>query len=317
MISARHGAKSSVVLLYSVVPAYCCASDEQTLDLPPENPVLWGCPTASEKQAGQGLLSPCLRSNPPGFSLSSTQWFKIIRTSRTEPMKITDRCVSFWAFDSIGNIRAIPCKRWSCKICQKHNAQMWAWRAELHVENDQYQFYMWTLTLGSNYSDVRKAYSDLKKLWDRLRKAVVRHYRKKYNWRYFTWTYLAFVEGQPKRNGMPHFHILSAISAPERFKDFAVRCGFGFQADEHEINGRGAGAYVAKYASKGAGIIPKDFRRVRASQDWTKLPPIVKDTLFVKSKTEHLSAYLIRVHEATGVSIDTLWDNWRLAHEID
>ena len=232
-------------------------------------------------------------------------------------MKITDRCVSFWAFDSIGNIRAIACKRWSCKICQKHNAQMWAWRAELHVENDQYQFYMWTLTLGSNYSDVRKAYSDLKKLWDRLRKAVVRHYQKKYNWRHFTWTYLAFVEGQPKRNGMPHFHVLSAISAPERLKDFAVRCGFGFQADEHEINGKGAGAYVAKYASKGAGIIPKDFRRVRASQDWTKLPDFKRDTLFVKSKGEHLSDYLIRVHEGTGVSIDTLWDNWRLAHEID
>lgn len=194
---------------------------------------------------------------------------------------------------------------------------MWAWRAEIQVENDQYQYYMWTLTLGSNYSDIQRAYADLKKLWDRLRQAVTRYYKKKYNWSHFTWTYLAFVEGQPKRNGMPHFHIITAIPAPERIKDFAVHCGFGHQADEHEINGKGAGAYVAKYASKGAEYIPKDFRRVRASQDWAKLPDFKADTLFVKSKTESITAYLIRVHEETGVSVDSLWLNWQVAHELD
>jgi hypothetical protein len=309
LIEARHGNNSSVVLAYSLVLACYCASDEQTLSYAPETNVLWGCLTASERGKGVVLAHEGLVPQERSLISGSTQWFKIIRTTRTNNMQSGEKCISFWAFDSTGNIRAIPCKRWSCKICQKRNAQLWAWRAELHVENDPYQFYMWTLTLGSSYKDVRKAYGDLKKLWDRLRKAVVRYYQKKYNWKYFTWTYLAFVEGQPKRNGMPHFHILSAISAPERIKDFAVRCGFGFQADEHEINGKGAGAYVAKYASKGAGIIPKDFRRVRASQDWAKLPDIDKDTLFVKSKTETLTAYFLRVHEATGVSIDSLWLN--------
>lgn len=232
-------------------------------------------------------------------------------------MKSQEKCIAFWAFDSSGNIKAIPCKRWSCKICQKLNAQLWAWRAEIQVENDPYQYYMWTLTLGSNYTDVRKAYRDLKKLWDRLRQKLCRYYREKYNWKYFTWTYLAFVEGQPERNYMPHFHIISAIPAPERIKDFAVHCGFGFQADEHEINGKGAGAYVAKYASKGAGVIPKDFRRVRSSQDWAKLPPIKKDTLYVRGKKETLTDYFIRVHEGTNTPLESLWANWKLVHEMD
>jgi len=169
--------------------------------------------------------------------------------------------------------------------------------------------------MGSNYTDVKKAYADLKKLWDRLRQTVKRDYVRKYNFKAFTWMYMAFVEGQPKRHYMPHFHILSPFPAPERIKDFAVRCGFGFIADEREINGKGAAAYVAKYASKGAGAIPKNFRRVRSSQDWAKLPDVDSNLLFVKGKSEFVSDYLIRVHEATGVPMESLYSNWIRVHQ--
>jgi len=256
--------------------------------------------------------------------------FNVIRTSRTRfkqmvKIKQSDRCIAFYSFDGAGNIVGVPCKKWSCPICQKMNARLWAWRAQLQYDSDDLPWYMITLTLGSTYGNdnpspaqVRAAYAELKKLWNRLRMAMVREYDKKYGWGLVDWPYLAFVEGQPKRNGIPHFHIISALPAPFRIKDFAVRCGFGYMADEKVLlSSKRAAAYVAKYASKGAEFIPKDFRRVRASRTWAKLPEMVGRVLFVKSRTEHLSDYFIRVSNATGASVDSLWQNWQLAHEID
>jgi hypothetical protein len=225
-------------------------------------------------------------------------------------MKKHGRCIAFYAFDGIGNLKAVPCKRWSCQICQKLNAQLWAWRAELQIENDPLQWYLLTFTMGSDYKDVTKAYADLKKLWDKCRTYFKRDYIKRYGYSAFSWTYMAFVEGQPRRNYMPHFHVLSPLPAPYRIKDFAVQVGFGYMADEREINGKGASQYVAKYASKGAGGIPKNFRRVRASQDWAKLPDYNGGILFVKGATEHVTDYIIRVHEYTGVPLDSLYDKW-------
>lgn len=232
-------------------------------------------------------------------------------------MIIGNKCVAFWAFDKEGNLRAIPCKKWSCKVCQKLNAKLWAWRAQLQVDGTDKTYYMWTLTLGSNYKDVSKAYSDLKKLWDRLRKSLQRYYAKESGTKNYKWTYLAFVEGQPKRNGMPHFHIISGVIAPERIKDFAVHNGFGFEAYEKKITGRGAANYVAKYASKGAGIIPRSFRRVRASRDWHKLPDYEKDKLLVKGNAETLTEYLLRVSAVSGISPDQLLTKWYNAREVD
>jgi len=236
-----------------------------------------------------------------------------------------DRCIAFYAFDGTGNIVGVPCKKWSCKICQKLNASLWAWRAQLQYENDDLPYYLITLTLGSSYGNddptptqVKAAYAELKTLWNRLRMRMVREYDKKYNWGEIDWPYMAFVEGQPKRNGMPHFHIISALPAPFRVKDFAVKCGFGYMADEKVLyTGKSAAAYVAKYASKGAEYIPKDFRRVRASRGWTKLPEMVGRILFVKSRNETITAYLMRVADNTNMSIDHLWQNWQLAHEIN
>jgi len=128
---------------------------------------------------------------------------------------------------------------------------------------------------------------------------------------------MAFVEAQPKKRKMPHFHIITNVPAPYRIKDFAVHNGFGHQAKQDEITSTKAAYYVSKYVSKGDPNMPKKFRRVRVSQKWAKLPPFVGDHLFVKSKNELLRDYLIRVHEATGRGLDDLWDDWKFYHEMD
>lgn len=187
---------------------------------------------------------------------------------------------------------------------------MWGWRAKLQInesENDVYWF--WTLTLRGKYHTPEQGFKALPKLWDTFRKAVQRALKKK---GYKKWTYLAFVEGQPKRSYMPHFHILSSHKSPRRLKDMAMYAGFGYEAKEKAVDGPKAMSYVAKYASKQHESMPKKFRRVRASRDWAKLPPFKGDPLYVKAKDETLAAFLLRVNEATGVDIDTLLDRWSL-----
>lgn len=131
------------------------------------------------------------------------------------------------------------------------------------------------------------------------------------------WEYCAFVEGQPKRGGMPHFHIISLIKAPKRLKDMAMQAGFGHQAKEAVVTSDGAAGYVAKYASKSDEAMPRDFRRVRTSRGWAKLPEYHGMPLIVKARKEFLSEYLLRVSDITGVDLETLQARWVLAHEID
>lgn len=96
-----------------------------------------------------------------------------------------------------------------------------------------------------------------------------------------------------------------------------MQAGFGHQAKELAVDSGGAASYVAKYASKSDDAMPKDFRRVRTSQGWAKLPEYHGMPLIVKARKEFLSEYLIRVAEITGVDFETLHARWTLAHEID
>lgn len=89
-----------------------------------------------------------------------------------------------------------------------------------------------------------------------------------------------------------------------------MECGFGYQAKEKLIDSPKAANYCAKYASKTNPHTPKGFRRVRASRDWARLPEFEGDPLIVRSKTELLSDYLLRVHWVTGVSMDDLLYVW-------
>lgn len=220
------------------------------------------------------------------------------------------KCPAFYAFNEQGKVVGVSCGSWTCPRCAKHLARMWAWRAKIQVNAAEEPYYFWTLTLRGKYHTPEQGFKALPRLWDTFRKIIQRLLKKKQVKR---WSYLAFVEGQPKRQYMPHFHILSSHKSPKRLKDLAMQAGFGYQAKEKRLNGLQAAAYVAKYASKQSDKTPKKFRRVRASRDWAKLPDYEGKPLFVKARDETLTAYLMRVHEATDVDMDTLLERWRLA----
>lgn len=212
------------------------------------------------------------------------------------------KCPAFYAFDNEGNLHAVQCGQWSCPTCAKHLARMWAWRCRLHVETTGGEAYFWTLTLRGKYHTAASGYKALPTLWDNLRKRIQRSQK--------NWSYCAFVEGQPQRDYMPHFHVISMSKSPKRLKDLAMECGFGYQAKEKLITSGQAANYCAKYASKTNPATPKGFRRVRASRDWTKLPDFEGEPLLVKAKSELLSDYLLRVHWVSGVPMDDLLLVW-------
>lgn len=225
------------------------------------------------------------------------------------------KCIAFFGFTSQGKIRAVPCGKWSCEVCRKTNAKMWAWRARIQIEGDPNTYWCWTFTLGSKYKTPRQGYEALKKLWDNLRTNMRRNYCKDATGKPLKWTYLAFVEIQTKKRKMPHFHVLTNIPAPYRIKDFAVHMGFGYQAYSDEVTSNQAVHYITKYVSKGDPNMPQGFRRVRTSQNWAKLPPYVGDKLFVKSRNESITDFLLRVSDATNADIDDLWEQWQWAQE--
>lgn len=86
--------------------------------------------------------------------------------------------------------------------------------------------------------------------------------------------------------------------------------GFGYQAEEKRINSAKAAAYVTKYASKQSPSAPKGFRRVRASQGWTKLPEKGQDALIVQAVGESLQNYLSRVADETDIPMDVIVSTW-------
>jgi hypothetical protein len=236
------------------------------------------------------------------------------------------KCPLFYAFTVKGKLKPVRCGSWACRYCAKRLALEWAKRARLHIANSGADYYFITLTLGSGYNNPKMAFKGLPKIWDAIRKWVQRAIGKSERW-----DYLAFVEGQPQRGGMPHFHILSSLgigalatqkqatSARKRYlrrrkiriKDWAVARSVGFQADERIVNGSQAASYVAKYATKQHPVTPKGFRRVRATQSWAKLPEWSGDALLVKAFDETLTHYLERVSDVTGIGMQELLDIWQ------
>jgi hypothetical protein len=216
------------------------------------------------------------------------------------------RCPVMKAFNTKGKVVTVYCGLWSCKRCQKVLARQWAWRVRIHVDKAGKPAYFWTLTLRPSVRSAAQGFRVLPRLWDTFRKVVQRTSGK--------WEYVAFVEGQPKRGNIPHFHIISMSKAPKRLKDIAMYAGFGHQAKEKRVDGPGAASYVAKYASKQNEDTPKGFRRVRASRSWSKLPEGEFDGFIVKAYTETLASYLLRVNELTGISLEDLLQRWSDAH---
>lgn len=220
------------------------------------------------------------------------------------------------AFDSAGRTRLLHCGQWKCPKCAVRLARKWAAIIKYHVKTDQFlrngdewggkqKYWFITFTLPGRVSSVGRGFKMLPGLWDNLRKAF---YKK-----YAYWRYLAFVEGQPKRGGMPHFHVISDVPIPvwpnaqgeitkRMVHDFAHSAGFGFEAEQEIINSSKAAAYVAKYASKQHPAMPKNFRRVRASKMLWRAELPEKDKWLVKARNEGMADFVARVSAVTLLS---------------
>lgn len=221
----------------------------------------------------------------------------------------SSNCGDLHAFKHDGTVVIVYCGKWSCKRCAKVNANLWAWRVRLYIEAGAGEAWFWTFTLGSKYRSRKQGYQALPRLWDTLRKELQRQFGR--------WEYCAFVEGQPKRGSMPHFHVISLVKSPRRIKDLAVHVGFGHQAYEEYVSDKKAGYYVAKYASKSDAQMPQNFRRVRTSRGWPKLPAYSGQAYLVKSRSETLATYLLRVSDMSGVEPEILNQRWVNSFNFD
>jgi len=234
-----------------------------------------------------------------------------VQTETFQDDKPKKRCLNAKrAFNSEGDVISLACDQWSCDYCSKVLAWRWAQRVSYGVALwPGHRCWMWTLTLPAWVQDAPTGYKILPSRWQSLREAL--------RWRIHDFQYAAFVEAHPHRHLIPHFHIVALHEAPERLKDLAVHAGFGYQAKEVEINGKVAVNYVCKYASKGQSTFPRNFRRVRISQAWPKLPtPVYEYAVYPIDRGEALTAYLLRMSTTLGYTVDLLRDRW-LDHSRD
>lgn len=233
-------------------------------------------------------------------------------------MKTHTPCPTLVGFNRKGEAKIIWCGKWSCPHCQKRLARKWSVRTRLHVQacsldGDEHWWFI-TFTLGSKYKSVTGAYKGLKYLWDKLRKIFRLEHGK-------GWQYIAFVEGQPHRDNMPHFHIIcnripkSYVNnqgevVKHRVHNFAVTIGFGHQSYCEPVNNEGAAAYVSKYAGKHGEEMPKSFRRVRTSQHFTPYPVDPNARLIVRKKNEEIYCFIDRVNAVSGVAHEELYNRY-------
>ena len=234
------------------------------------------------------------------------------------------KCPVTAGFTADGKLKVIYCGMWSCPRCAVKNAKRWAKRARKQLFNGRdgksTRYFFITLTLGSKIRTVDKGFESIPGLWDRLRKNMQRAYPD-------SWDYLAFVEGQPDRGGMPHFHVLSSQAPTAKvgkrgwitkhnMHDWAYALGWGFEADLSQVMGDRAASYVAKYASKQHPATPKGFRRVRPSQGWAKDTTPQAIHLIVPRRGESLVDYINRVAYETGLPQEDLIAHWQAVQQL-
>jgi len=301
-----HGFGGTGVLASASVPIAPVTS--YMLTLPLQTPRLQGMACAEQNT---GFLRPFFPKKGHCFKHRASGLF-YIRTNRTERVKTLSTCPYGIGFNDDGKAVPLWCHKWSCERCRVVLARQWAWRASIHIGNSPAPAYFWTLTLRSQ---IRTSYAGFRALpanWDALRKIVQRKTGK--------WSYLAFVECHPKRDAIPHFHVLSMVAAPvvgshksSPIKDLAFRAGFGFIASETIVTSYKAAWYVAKYASKHDPAIPRGFRRCRCSRDWAKLPEVDLLPYMVKSRIEHVWEFALRVADVVGEDPDDILFKYKVA----
>lgn len=165
------------------------------------------------------------------------------------------------------------CKKWDCPYCGEQNREYWIHQAQrgatiLLMEGAQFQFV--TLT-SRGYSTPASSIYFFSQNWPKLRKRASSQTN---GWKPVTgvsWAY--FLVPERHKSGVLHAHLIAAthIEGERWWKDNAWASGFGHQVKvKPMIDVSSAIGYVTKYLTKSAGDItwPKDFRRVRHSQNW-------------------------------------------------
>lgn len=207
-----------------------------------------------------------------------------------------------------GFVFPIRCKRWSCPVCARINAYHHA----IKVANGCQAMItagiiprFVTITQPSGVRTAQHAYKILHEQWDKFRRRL----------QYWAKTratmpviYASFVEGQPKREFMPHFHIiLSASPKKEALRLMVVQSGLGFQLDLQTFKtGSGVAWYVAKYATKAddAKNMPKGFRRVRYSENFPPMWWCVDDAERIAIVKEFHESYLEWIDRCARAGVD-------------
>lgn len=157
------------------------------------------------------------------------------------------------------------CKQWSCPVCGRANAWVWAFRAhdgakKLYDSGKPIRFVTITpherLSPGASWWVMPRAWM---KLQARIRRATN------------GFEYLCVPELH--KSSKVHLHMLTTAALSKRWwKDNARECGFGYQNDVQEVwSVGGVIGYVEKYLTKGlSDTVPKGTRRVRTSRGWPK-----------------------------------------------
>lgn len=183
-------------------------------------------------------------------------------------------CIATMGINPQGKVFPIRCKRWDCPVCAPINALFWA----IEVADGMNKLFekgvkLWfiTITQSGKVKTVAHAYKILHHQWGKFQNRARRWCEKNGIEMY----YAAFVEGQERRQGMPHFHIIASFGPTEReLKEWAVKSGLGFKVDIQACSSKtGTAWYVSKYSTKSsdAKVMPKGFRRCRLSQNWPKM----------------------------------------------
>jgi hypothetical protein len=216
-------------------------------------------------------------------------------------------CMATVGVTADGTVFPVRCKQWSCDICAPINALHCA----IQTVNGVRAIYAagWrvkfaTVTQGGNVRTPEFAYKILYDQWDKFRNRWQWWCRQNETYN----LYASFVEGQSRREGMPHFHIIAtSLPKQDKLKDWVVASGLGYQVDLQEIQpSSGVAWYVSKYSTKGsdAQYMPKGFRRVRFSRDWPQMlfkADLLESAAIVRLPRETLPAWLTRAVAAFGV----------------
>lgn len=217
-----------------------------------------------------------------------------------------------------GEVFPVRCKEWRCPICAPINALHEA----IRTANGVYALFcaglipkFVTITQSGAVRTPEFAYKIIANQWDKFRN----------RWQYWACKsdepnfYAAFVEGQGRREGMPHFHVIGCALPPlSMLRHWAVESGLGYEVDCSRLKpNAGTAWYVSKYSTKStdAAVMPVGFRRVRYSRDWPRMffrSDLLESDAIVRQPAESYTHWLIRAVYAFGVEPDAVMNQVQL-----